>query len=67
MPSRDRSREPVLLEPTVLFLRDGAQTVEVATDTLVHFIGEARSTLDIALYDAHLKPLGSPVAPVIGC
>jgi phosphatidylserine/phosphatidylglycerophosphate/cardiolipin synthase-like enzyme len=55
MPSRDRSREPVLLEPTVLFLRDGAQTVEVATDMLVDFIGEARSSLDIALYDAHFE------------
>jgi phosphatidylserine/phosphatidylglycerophosphate/cardiolipin synthase-like enzyme len=36
-----------------MFLRDGAQSVEVATNILVNFIGEARSSLDIALYDAH--------------
>jgi phosphatidylserine/phosphatidylglycerophosphate/cardiolipin synthase-like enzyme len=43
----------VLAEPQVLFLRDGAQSVEAATNTLVDFIGEARNSLDIALYDAH--------------
>ncbi len=55
MPSRDRSGDPVLREPTILFLHDGGQSVEAATDTLVHFIGEARSSLDVALYDAHFE------------
>ena len=44
-----------MAEPSILFLRDGAQNVEVATNALVDFIGEARSSLDIALYDAHFE------------
>jgi phosphatidylserine/phosphatidylglycerophosphate/cardiolipin synthase-like enzyme len=63
MPSRDRSREPVLAEPAILFLRDGAQTVEAATNMLADFIGEARSSLDIAIYDAHFESSRLESAP----
>ena len=40
-------------EPNAVFLTDGGQPVEVAADRLVAFLTAARSSLDVAIYDAH--------------
>ena len=40
-------------EPSILFLTDGGQPATAATGTIVDFIGSARRTLDLAIYDAH--------------
>ena len=36
-----------------MFLTDGGQSVEFAADRLVAFLAAARSSLDVAIYDAH--------------
>ena len=54
----DPSPEPnpesdTLNEPSILFLSDGGQEATVAADLIVGFIDAARTTLDVAIYDAH--------------
>ena len=44
------------LEPSISFLTDGGQAAASILDRLVAFIDEARSSLDVAVYDAHLAP-----------
>jgi phosphatidylserine/phosphatidylglycerophosphate/cardiolipin synthase-like enzyme len=43
-------------EPELTFLTDGGQDAASVCDRLVAFIGAARTTLDLAVYDAHLEP-----------
>jgi phosphatidylserine/phosphatidylglycerophosphate/cardiolipin synthase-like enzyme len=43
------------MEPELLFLTDGGQTAASILDRLVAFIDAAHSTLDLAVYDAHLE------------
>lgn len=46
-------------EPAIRFLTDGGQTATTTLDSLVGFIHEATTSLDVAVYDAHLA---SPLA-----
>ena len=40
-------------EPSILFLSDGGQEAHVPADLIVNFIESARTSLDVAIYDAH--------------
>ena len=42
-----------MTEPSILFLTDGGQEAHVATDVIVSFVEAARTSLDVAIYDAH--------------
>jgi Phosphatidylserine/phosphatidylglycerophosphate/cardiolipin synthases and related enzymes len=43
-------------EPTISFLTDGGQAATSILDRLVTFVDGAQSSLDLAIYDAHLAP-----------
>src|SRR5438128_1263953 len=43
------------MEPDLYFLTDGGQPAGAVLDRLVAFIDGAHSTLDLAVYDAHLE------------
>src|SRR4051812_30130156 len=43
-----------MAEPEMLFLTDGGQEASAVFDRLLAFISGARSSLDVAIYDAHL-------------
>ena len=47
------------MDPEVTFLNDGGQDASSVLERLVAFINEARTSLDLAVYDAHLE---SPLA-----
>jgi phosphatidylserine/phosphatidylglycerophosphate/cardiolipin synthase-like enzyme len=43
------------VEPEIVFLTDGGQDATSILNRLIAFVDAARSTLDIAVYDAHLE------------
>ena len=52
-------------EPTAFFLTDGGQSVDVVADRLIAFLAAARTSLDVAIYDAHFDDDHSHVSDAI--
>ncbi|TML62023.1 MAG: hypothetical protein E6G17_08715, partial [Actinobacteria bacterium] len=53
-PAPARGGRPVA-EPELVFLTDGGQPADAVLSRLIGFLDAARTTLDLAVYDAHLE------------